>query len=314
MALAVGIDIGGTKIATALVNERGETLASAQLPTSASEGVEAVISRVVQGAAQMLEKASEPVAGIGIGVPGHVNPHTGVVRNAVNLGWDEVPLVDEVRKRVSIPVWLEKDANALALGEMYFGAARGCQDFVYIAIGTGLGGGAVVNGQVVGGANTNAMEIGHLSFDPKGRLCVCGLHGCVEMYVSGHGMVAGIEEHRPEYPQSILTQATTAALLEAAQQKDPLALKVLMEAGEWLGVMMACCAGLFNPAMFVMAGGLGQAAADFVLPVAKAELARRVLPATLDKLEIVESRVTSSAVGAASLVWHHQSGGGRDGA
>jgi len=307
MALAVGIDIGGTKIALALIDEQGKTLASDQLPTGAAEGVEAVIGRVVQGAESMLRQANAPVAGIGIGAPGHVNPHTGVVRNAVNLGWDDVPLVDKVRQQVSVPVWLEKDANALALGEMYFGAARGCQDFVYIAIGTGLGGGAVVNGQVVSGANTNAMEIGHLSFDPDGRQCVCGQRGCVEMYVSGHGMQDGIVEHQPEFPSSVLAQGTptTADLLDAARKGDPLAMAVMNEAGEWLGVMMACCAGLFNPAMFVLAGGLGHACADFVLPVAKNELSRRVLPATLEKLQIVESQVASSAVGAASLVWHN---------
>lgn len=142
--LAIGVDIGGTKIAFALVNREGRVLATHRLPTLPAEGVEAVVDRVAQGIHHLLEQTEQPVGGVGIGCPGHLNPISGVIHNATNLAWSEVPLKAGVQARLKqdLPVWVLKDANASALGEMYFGAARGCNDFVYIALGTGLGGGA----------------------------------------------------------------------------------------------------------------------------------------------------------------------------
>ncbi len=309
MRLSIGVDIGGTKIAFALVDEQGHVLATHRLPTQPAEGINSILDHITTGIQLLQAKASGAVEGIGIGAPGQVIPSTGTIYNAVNLGWKDVPIRDELAKRLtdSVPIWVHKDANAAAFGEMYFGAARGYKDCVLIAIGTGLGGGCIVGGEIVSGANSSAMEIGHISLDPNGRLCSCGMRGCPEQYVSGIGLLAGFKEHRHEFPDNVLAQkenTSTQAILEAAHAGDPFALAVTDEAARWLGITMAYCATALNPALFVIGGGLGHAAFDLLLDGAERELRSRPLLAAHEKLRIVEAQVESSAVGAACLVWH----------
>jgi glucokinase len=168
----------------------------------------------------------------------------------------------------------------------------------------------VVNGEVVIGANFFPTEIGHMSLDPDGRQCGCGLRGCPEMYISGKGVHAGVEAHRVAYPNTTLPEApTTGDILAAARAGDPLAVAVMEEAARWLGAILACCAGILNPALFVIGGGLGEAAGDLLIPGAERELRRRTLPNTHDRLRLIPSQVKSTAVGAACLVWHGLSRG-----
>jgi glucokinase len=306
--LAIGVDIGGTKIAFALVNRDGHVLATHRLPTLPAEGAEAVFSRVVQGIDYLHSQTAQPIAGVGIGCPGYINPITGVVHNATNLGWRDVSLMTGVQERlhVSLPVWVQKDANAGTLGELYFGAGQGYSDFVYIALGTGLGGGAISGGTLVQGGKFNGMEIGHMPFNPGGRLCACGMHGCPEMYTSGTGILAGVCEHLPAYPQSILAQITDVtpeAVLKAARAGDELALLVLNEAAQWLSSVMITLMGVLNPSAFVIGGGMGHAAAEFLIPTVKKMLHERTDSTIYPEIPIVESQVTSSAVGAACQVW-----------
>lgn len=312
-SLALGVDIGGTKIAFVALDAQGTVHAQHQTPALPAEGAVALLDRIAAGCQHLLGQVTQPVAGIGIGCPGHVDPVSGIVRTAVNLGWVEVALRAEIERRIpGLPIWLHKDANAAALGELYYGAAHDCDNFVYLAIGTGLGAGAVANGQLITGDNAFANELGHVSLDPDGRLCACGQRGCIEMYISGIGLRAGLREHRADFPDSHLTDAEsdTTDLLAAARAGDPLALAVIDEAGRWLGAVMAISAAVLNPALFVIGGGLGHAAADLLFARAEHELTRRVLPPTRDRLRIVRSQVTNSAVGAASLVWHGLSRGG----
>jgi glucokinase len=308
--MSIGVDIGGTKMAFVLMDANGNVLAEHRLPTQPENGSEAVLDHLAQGITHLFSLTDHPVQGIGIGCPGHVDPEQGIVRNAVNLGWAEVDLRGGVQKRLAgdLPIWIQKDANAAALGEKYYGAARSCTDFVYLAIGTGLGGAAVVSDTLVIGANAYAMEVGHFSLRPGGRLCGCGMMGCPEMYVSGVGLLAGVAEHAPHHPDSPLKHSnpTTAHILKAAAQGDALALKVLDEAVEWLVHVIVICAGLFNPALFVIGGGLGHAARDRFIDQAGEQLNRRLLPASREGLRLVESQVQHSAIGAASLVWYAQ--------
>ena len=310
-SLAAGVDLGGTKIAFALVDREGAVLDVQRTPTLASEGPAAVLDRIAAGIHALLDEARRPVAGVGIGSPGHLDPVAGVVHNAVNLGWQGVRVYDELRRRLppGLPLYLQKDTNASAVGEMLFGAARGVRDFVYLAAGTGLGGAAVTGGRLITGAANNAMEVGHLSLDPDGRLCGCGTRGCAETVVSGLGLLAGVRERGAEFPDSPLSGApdvTTQAILAAATNGDPLALAVLDDAGRALGEVMAACACLFNPALIVVGGGMGRAAARWLLPVAEREMRRRVFPPAVEGLRIAESEITISAMGAACLVWYDQ--------
>jgi glucokinase len=308
--LAVGVDIGATKIATALVTTEGKVIASRKTATQTSAGPTAVLERVAGEIRALLALAEGPVAGIGIGTPGIVVPSEGVVRNAVNLGWHEVSLVSGVRARLGLdlPVWVQKDTNASALGEYYFGASQGCRDFVYISIGSGLGGGIISNGQIITGASWQSSELGHFSLDPQGRLCACGLRGCAETLVSGPGLLAVARERLANGEHSPLLQDSaglnSAAILAAAREQDPLAVEVFAEAGAALGVVLGMCVTVLNPAMFVIGGGLGLAAFDLMMPAAQRELERRVVPTSYQDLKIVPSCLTSSAVGASCLVWY----------
>ncbi len=311
--LAVGVDLGATKIASALVTESGGVLASRQTLTRSQDGADAVLQRIATEINALLTGAGERVAGIGMGTPGIVNPGEGVVRNAVNLGWDEVPLVSGVRGRLEhdLPVFVGKDTNASALGEYYFGAGSGCRDFVYLSIGSGLGGGLIVNGQIVTGSAWQSSELGHISLDPNGRLCACGLRGCAETTVSGPGLVTLVRERlAPGDSRSSLTASgdlSPAMILSAARQGDALALDAFAEMGTSLGIVMASCVAVLNPARFIIGGGLGLAAFDLILPSARATLAQRVIQSSIRALEILPSTLQSSAIGPSCLVWYARS-------
>lgn len=309
-SLAIGVDLGATKIAAALVSPDGTVLSTRQAPTKAESGEQVVLNRIARQVNALIEAAPDKLLGIGIGTPGQVDSKEGIVRNAVNLGWEKVRLVEEIRARLSqdLPIWIQKDANASALGEYYFGAARGCPDFVYLSVGSGLGGGILSNGYLITGANWNAAELGHLSLDPDGYLCTCGLHGCAETIVSGPGLAALVRDYlsQSRFPTRLEpgNDLNPETILEAAQSGDELAQKAILEVGRNLGMVMAACASALNPALFVLAGGLGLAAFDLIVPPARMELERRVLPASCQDLRIIPSSLTSSAVGAASLAWY----------
>lgn len=306
--LAIGVDLGGTKIGFALADRDGKLIATHQMPTLAAEGADAVIDRIAAGVRKLADAYDGNIVGIGVCSPGQVDPEMGIVHYAVNLGWDDVDLRGGLYERLPhpLPVFVQKDANAQALGEMVYGVAQNVRDFMYIAVGTGLGGGAVVGGRVITGVSFNPTEIGHLSLDPNGRQCVCGLRGCAEIYISGVGFRAAVAEYRDQYPDSPLSalEAPDAGdVLRLAPTGDPLAERILREGGQALGAIAASCAGILNPAMIVLGGGLGLAAADTLLPDAERELKRRTLPATYNQLRWAKSRLTNSALGPAALVW-----------
>lgn len=311
-SLALGVDIGGTKIAFALIDAVGSVVAEYRLPTQPADGTAAVIDRVAQGIEYLLAQADRPVAGIGIGCPGYINPREGIAENAVNLGWRDVPLRAELQSRLSadLPIWMHKDADAATIGELRFGAGRDCQDFVNVAIGTGLGLSALVNGQLVIGSRFAAMEIGHVVYKTGGRLCGCGQHGCAEMYASGLGLLAGAAEHRLAYPHSSLANLSEISnndILLAAEHHDPLADKLVDEMVECLSWVIGACMGLLNPARMILGGGLGLVLADRLTEPLLAGLAARTLPIAREGFQIVRSEVQSSAVGAGALVWHYMS-------
>ena len=311
-SLAIGIDVGATKIAAALVTAAGEVVAEDRVATDPRAGVAAVMARIAAVVDRLAGHTAQPVAGVGIGTPGYVDAAAGIVRNAVNLGWVEVPLAAEVRRQTAerFPIWVENDANVHALGEHIFGAARGLDNFADIAIGSGLGGGVMVHGKLVAGDSYTAAELGHLSLDPDGRPCACGLRGCVETVVSGPGLVKTVRElmRRDAPPTRLHDDAalTAEGVVAAARAGDALALAALDATARWLGITFATLVSVINPAMLIVGGGLGLSAYDLLMPGAQTELHRRVLPQSYSRLQIVPSQVHHSAVGASALVWHHQ--------
>ena len=307
--LAIGIDLGATKIAAALVTRQGQMIATARRPTAVTAGTAVVLDNLAALVNELLDQATGTVAGVGIGTPGHVDPVAGVVRNAVNLGWTKVNLVAEIQSRLetALPIFVEKDANAEVLGEIYFGAGQGYSDVVYLGLGSGLGGGLIVNGQLVSGHNLAAAEIGHLSLDPVGRPCNCGRRGCAETIVSGNGVLAVIRDYLAEGNYATCLTDTPdlspATVVTAAETGDPLAQAVLTQTGQWLGQIVSMIAMILNPACIIIGGGFGRAAFKVLLPAIQTELRQRALPVVYERLMIAPSQLKSSAIGASCLVW-----------
>ena len=314
---AIGIDIGATKIASVLLSESGEPVDASQMLTLPDEGTEAVFDKVAEQILKFARQKPGAVLGVGIGSPGKVDSSRGVVYDAVNLGWKEADLIEAISRRIgplanAVPVWIQKDTNLNALGEYYFGACQGYTDFVYIGVGSGLGAGIISNGQLVTGGDWYAADVGHLSVNPEGPLCVCGGHGCAELAASGPGLlrVTGQMLANPS-AKSILTdqlELTPSNILSAASNGDTLALKALWEVGRVLGIVMSAFTVILNPSRFVIGGGLGLAGFDFILPTIREEMIRRTLPNHRGQMDIVPSRVESPAIGAACLVWYARSG------
>jgi glucokinase len=306
----IGVDLGGTKIAFAAVTQTGDILATHTLPTHAEQGADAVIKRIVDGIQYLSAELDDTPTAIGIGCPSPIDSANGILIHSANLGWRDFPLNATLNQSLpfDIPVYIENDVNAEALGELHFGAARGQQNFIYLAIGTGVGGCAVINGQVIGGTTFCAMEVGHISIDPAGRPCTCGRIGCVEMYVSGKAFHTAAQEYLPDYPRSSLTQIedfSTNDILQAARDGDSLALRIIDEGAEALGIVLAWCAMILNPPLCILSGGLGQAAADLLLDKAHAAFQKRAFPEAVQTLRIVHPQIETSALGAAALAWHH---------
>jgi glucokinase len=310
---AIGIDLGATKIASVLLSETGEVVKSSQVLTPAEAGPPAVLDRVVEQILDLAQHCPGTIAGVGIGSPGKVDSHRGIVYNAVNLGWTEVNLAGEIAGRLHqmaniMPVWIQKDANLSALGEQYFGACQGLQDFVYLGIGSGLGAGIISSGRLITGGDWYAADVGHLSVDPDGPPCVCGGRGCAETVASGPGLVR-VTQQLITHSQIASTLSNKASLtpvevLAAARDGDSLALQALAEVGRVLGFIMSACTAILNPSRYIVGGGLGLAAFEFIVPAARKELMKRTIPESRALLEILPSRVESPAIGAACLVWY----------
>jgi glucokinase len=314
MQYAIGIDLGATKIASVLLSHSGEVLKSSQISTRPQEGSLAVLDRVAEQILNLMRQSPGAIAGVGIGSPGKVDSNRGVVYNAVNLGWAEVDLTGEIASRIhqSLPVWVQKDANLSALGEYYFGACQGLQDFVYLGIGSGLGAGIISSGRLITGSDWYAADVGHLSIDPEGPQCVCGGRGCAETVASGPGLVRVTRQMLSKFPgESKLTdrmELTPADVLAAAHEGDALALQALAEVGRVLGIIMSACSVILNPLRFVLGGGLGLAGFEFIVPAALHELNQRTIPESRSLLEVLPSEVDSPAIGAACLVWYARAG------
>jgi glucokinase len=270
-----GIDIGGTKIAGAVVDEQGRVLAEARVesPATDTEAVEdAVASLVTRLSAQ------HDVSAVGIGAAGYVDADRSVVMFAPNIAWRDEDLRAEIERRVSLPVVVENDANAAAWGEFAFGAAADVDDMLMITVGTGVGGGLVLDGELYRGAFGAAGEIGHLRVVREGRLCGCGNRGCLEQYASGSALVrdARAQAHTPE--AAALLERAGGDVLEidgpmithAAADGDAFALARVQELGTWLGEAIASLAAVLDPGAVVIGGGVSESGDLLLDPVRQA--------------------------------------------
>jgi len=312
----VGVDLGGTKILTALINKKGEIVAQVKQATDAEAGPERVIARIADSVERTLRKAEvapERVLAVGVGAPGPLNPDTGIILNAPNLpGWVDVPLAEHLRDKTKLPVFVENDVNAGTYGEFKLGAGRGVSDLVGIFVGTGIGGGLILGGQLRSGFRHVAAEVGHMIVVADGPRCGCGALGCLEAVASRtaitRDLVAAINAGRT----SILTvlagdkldDLTSGVLSEAAQRGDPLTLEVLARAQHYLGLAVASIINLIDPEMVILGGGVVEALGEgFLGPVRETAYANLIAKHDLQRVKIVAAELGDHAgvLGAAML-------------
>lgn len=308
--LAIGLDLGGTKIEGALVNRQGQVMGTVRQPTPVGAGPAAVVAAMAEIITHLRRQAPAAVRGIGVGSPGQVDDTAGVVRQAANLGWEEVPVRHALLQQIGhgLPIHLQRDSAAELLGEYYFGAGYGAADLVYLGLGTGLGGAALSNGRLIIGHTHTASEIGHLVLDAThGRLCGCGLRGCAETVVSGTGFLAHTQTllDTTDQPSTLrhMPALTAPAILAAATAGDPLATAALQHTAGWLAQLIANYAIILNPQRIIIGGGFGRAAFGQLAPLIRHALPHLVLASNQRQLELAAAVQLSSAVGAACLVW-----------
>lgn len=281
--LVLGIDIGGTTTTFGFVEPDGRCLAETEIPTMAREPLAQFMGRLTQQVRQAFTPfaANRSLIGIGIGAP-NADHRTGMLDNPPNLKWGaSVDLAGLFNRAFAIPVALDNDANAAALGEMEYGAARGMEHFIVITLGTGVGSGIVVNGEILHGADGFAGEIGHTVVDPEGRICGCGNRGCLEAYASAGGLCRTFlsllaKQDAESCLRSVPFSALSAKMVyEAALQGDLVAGSAFEETGRILGMKLAEAAALLSPEAIFLQGGLA-AAGELIFEPARRSLERHL--------------------------------------
>jgi glucokinase len=266
MGLTIGVDVGGTKVAAGVVDDQGNIVAKLRRSTPAASPEQT--ARVISEAVIELRDRHQ-VGAVGVGAAGYIDETRSTVLFAPNLAWRDEPLKKEVEDRVGLPVVVENDANATAWAETIFGAARGQQHVVLVTVGTGIGGGIVINGQLYRGRWGVGGEPGHYRVVPGGRLCGCGNRGCWEQYASGSALVAEAREFAARAAGGALrllqlgggvpAGITGPAITQAAREGDPAALRCFDIVGSWLGQGLADLAAILDPGCFVIGGGVSEA-------------------------------------------------------
>ncbi|MGN0207621.1 MAG: ROK family protein [Muribaculaceae bacterium] len=310
----VGIDIGGTNTVFGIVDARGNVLASNSIKTAKHAKIEDYVEELYQELTRLIDanNATDKILGIGIGAP-NANYFSGMIEGSVNLPWPTpIPLADLVSEKFGIPVTITNDANAAAIGEMTYGAARGLKDFIMITLGTGVGSGIVINGQLVYGHDGNAGELGHVVIKRNnGRLCGCGRTGCLEAYCSATGVARTAREFleartEPSLLRNLpIEDITSKDVYDAAVAGDQLAKDIFEFTGNLLGEAFADFITFSSPEAIILFGGLAKSG-DLLMNPIKNSLDKNILKVFKGKTKILLSELKESdaaVLGASSLGW-----------
>ncbi|HEU4641648.1 MAG TPA: ROK family protein [Gemmatimonadaceae bacterium] len=311
----IGVDLGGTNIVVGAMPEDGSReLGVREEPTHSERGAESVVDRIVSMIAQTISDViatqgarPQDFLGVGIGAPGPLDRERGIVVVAPNLGWRNFPLREEISERIRLPATLDNDANCATVGEWWRGAAQGARNVVGLTIGTGIGGGIVLDGRLYHGSSDVAGEIGHTTIDSTGRYCRCGNYGCLEAYASGPAIALRAREALERDEVSVLhrmvdgqlERLTAATVYEAAKNGDALALEVVRDTARFLGTGVANLLNTLNPDVVVITGGVTRAGDRLFEPL-RAEVKRRAFRPAVEACRIVPGILhgTAGMVGA----------------
>jgi len=307
----VGVDVGGTNLVAGVLAEDGSEIHGVvSEPTLSAQGADSVIGRIVKLAKASIAESGKKVEGVGIGSPGPLNTKTGVVLLTPNLGWTNMPLRDRVSEGLGLPATLDNDANCAIYGEWWRGAASGAKYVIGFTLGTGIGGGIVIDGKIYHGASDVAGEFGHVTIDANGRHCKCGNYGCIEAYASGpaiaeravEGIQSGTDTTLAQYVNGDLTKITAQIVYEAANDGDEWALEIVRETASLLGAAVASFVNIFNPEVVVICGGVTQAGDRLFNPL-RWEVKRRAFKPAWEVCRIVPGTLpgTAGVYGAAAV-------------
>lgn len=309
----IGVDVGGTNIKIALVGISGDISYSNSIPTRAEMGYEYTISAMKQAIHDLMNATNttkEDIEGIGFGFPGQIDYKNGIVRNAPNIpGWVEVPIAETMEKEFGIPTRVDNDVRCAALGELNFGAGKGCENLICITVGTGIGSGLIVNGKLVRGASNAAGEIGHIKLELEGGpLCGCGDYGCLEAFASGPAIVAMAEEYikggkSTKYRELSNGEITPYIVSEAAKQGDAVAKRIFTIMGEYIGTGLASVVNLLNPEKIIIGGGVADAGEILLNPI-KETIVKRAMSISGSTVQVVPAQLgnTAGVIGASLLI------------
>lgn len=311
--LTIGIDIGGTNLRAAVVDEAGHVVDVEQLPTPPSvEALETALACVVK----RLRERHPGVVAVGLAVAGFINSEQTHVRFAPHLPWRGVEIKERMSRRLELPVVLEHDANSAAWGEHFHGAAQGAKNWVLFALGTGIGGAMMLNGDIYRGSFGVAPEFGHLTVVPGGRACPCGKRGCLERYCSGSALPLTAQDFiaMGTYPESALAreygnrpeEITGRAVIRMAREGDPLAQAVVKDMASWLGRGLAMVQDIIDPELIVIAGGVA-ADADVMVQHAEEVMQQSIVGAghrPVARVVVAELGSQAGMIGVATLARH----------
>jgi glucokinase len=312
--LSLGIDLGGTKILTAVTNTQGEMLSRDHSITPAKEGQEAVVKSILESVGRALDQAriSAPdLTAVGVGAPGLSNPETGILFTSPNLpGWKDVSLRDIIEEGLGKKAFLINDANAAAVGELYFGAGRCARNFIYITVSTGIGSGIIIDGKIYTGSIGTAGELGHMVIDNEGPLCNCGNRGCWEALASGTALARearlkikdGVTTSILQLAGGDLEKINAEVIHEAAQAGDSLAIELIARTAYYLGVGLSNLINIFNPEVIIIGGGLSNIG-DMLLKPAFEEAGRRAFKPAYQAVRFARAELgrNSGVLGAAAF-------------
>ena len=306
----IGVDLGGTNMVVGAMPEDGSReIAFRSAPTRATEGEESVVERMIQMIEDVIAVTTaetgaprEKFLGIGVGAPGPLDREKGIVITAPNLGWKMYPLRDRIQRATGLRTTLDNDANCATMGEAWTGAARGAKNVIGVTIGTGIGGGIIIDGRLYHGSSDVAGEIGHMTIDSTGRRCGCGNYGCLEAYASGTAIAERAREALAGETEGILLKmcegqlpkVTAQMVYKAANEGDLIAIDVVRETARFLGAGIGALLNVLNPEVVVLAGGVVNAGEALFGPL-KAEIKRRAFAPAVDACRIVPGMLGSSA-------------------
>jgi len=315
----LAIDLGGTKINAAIISDKGKVLAREYLLTLAHQGVEPVTKRILSAIDRIISSGGTNLSQlccVTIAAAGAIDSDKGLITFSPNLpGWHNVPLRDIIKDKLRVDTWLINDTNAAALGEHHFGVGRGVNNLIYLTVGTGIGGGIILDGELYTGACGSAGEIGHMTIDVNGIRCNCGNTGCWETLASGTAIAREAIRRIKQGERSSLTdivkgeieEITAEKVAVAAQGGDTLALEVISEAATYLGVGMVNLVNIFNPEMIIVGGGVVKMG-DLLLGPARQVVAERAFPISAGAVRIVPTQLGGDAgmLGAAIFAFQQK--------